>query len=167
MEERIRKIKEDAKKILKSYSIDVLSTDYRSLEYLKNIENRIIKEDEIEIIERIINNTEMYYHSQSKMILAKDDYSYLKEIAANLRNQSVRLEDGVTFGDPIFKISKDRNEEFITREGAKKFREVNSTTIKYEELNEKDSQERRKNNVNVIPGYQGKADIIRHDFTIS
>ena len=63
------------------------------------------------------------------------DYEYLKNIAKMLRNQKVRIEDEEPFSSPIFKVSiekdEDKNFTFITREGAKRYIDVNSTTLKH------------------------------------
>ena len=150
MNERIKKIKEIAQNIINGVSIYTASGDSEYMQFLVDIEKKDINDNEIEIVERIVNNLGEYFKVKEKMLLIQDDYNYLKEIAQLLREQNVRVEDAITFGNPIFKIHTNNEEEFVTRKGAEQYIEANS--IKFDNLesqieNNKDTQDRRKNNI--------------------
>lgn len=85
------------------------------------------------------------------MQIQEKDFEYLKNIAEILRNQRVRIEDSVAFESPVFKVSIDENDSekclyFVTREGAEKYIESNSTLLKHlpEPKENVSSEERRK-----------------------
>ena len=128
MDEKIIEIKEKARKILEDIQIDTSIGESRIITMLQKIEQHIEK-SEIDIIEKTLNNIENYLFTKQKMQVKINDYEYLKNIAETLRNQKVRIEDNVIFGQPVFRIMVGEEEViyFITREGARKFIETHST----------------------------------------
>lgn len=149
-ENRILKLKEKAKSILKNIELNTCCGDAKLITILQEIEQKDIKNDEIDLVERTIENIENYFYAKRKMQVEVNDYEYLKKIAEILRNQKIRIEDNVVCGQPIFKIILGEEEEydFITREGARSFAETHSTMIEKpnDNKNSEDNKERRKSN---------------------
>lgn len=144
-EKRILNLKEQTKSILKNIQIDVSSGDMELIKILQEIEQKNIKDDEIDLLERTVSNIEKYFYAKRKMQIEINDYEYLKEIAKILRSQKIRIEDNIICGQPVFKIILGENETyyFITRSGAKDFIETHSTffkenTEKKEKIHEND-----------------------------
>jgi predicted transcriptional regulator len=100
---------------------------------LQDIVNNQIKENEIETIEKTLEKIENYLFVKEKEWFQKIDFEYLKNIAEILRNQKVRIEDGVYVENPVFKVSVEGKDNyafyFLTREGANKFIKSNETMI--------------------------------------
>lgn len=147
MKEKREEIYNKAKAIINDINILVSSGDADLLEYLVDIEKSTFEDDEIDLIERTISNIENYFKTKKKMVLQINDYDYLRELAETLRNQKVRVEDGVVFWEPVFKIVVNDNSEdfyFITRKGAEEFIKSHSTIYKDIKLEPiKNEEERR------------------------
>lgn len=150
-EKRILELKGKAKNILNNIQIDTSSGDTKLIIMLQEIEQKDIKNDELELLERTVNNIENYFYVKRKMQIKVNDYEYLKEIAEILRNQKIRIEDNVILGQPVFKIilGEDEAVYFITRDEAKKFIETHSTFIKkvIDIKQDEHYEERRKSNL--------------------
>lgn len=152
MEERIRNLKNESKKVLREIVINTAIGDNEMIKFLKDIENRNIKEDEIEILERTIENIKMFFYTKKLMKCAEEDYNFLKITAERLRTQKIRIKDEVIMGQPIFEVemSDNKSEEFITKEGAQNFIDANTTITKCSDiviLNEDNDLERRKKEI--------------------
>lgn len=152
MEERIRNLKNESKKILSEIVINTAIGDNEMIKFLQDIENRNINEDEIDILERTVENIKMFFYTKKLMKCVEDDYNFLKITAERLRNQKIRIKDEVIMGQPIFKVetSDNKTEEFITKEGAQNFIDANSTITKYSDIvtsKEDTDLERRKKEV--------------------
>lgn len=172
-EKRILELKEKAKNILSNIQIDTGSGDTKLIIFLQEIEQKNIKNDELDLLERTVNNVENYFYAKRKMQIKVSDYEYLKKIAEILRKQKIRIEDNVVLGQPVFKIilGEDEVVYFITRDGAKDFIETHSTFInkiidtKHDEHNE----EQRKNNLMEVTSNKNLEidkiiDIIKRNF---
>lgn len=152
MEERIRNLKNESKKVLREIVINTAIGDNEMIKFLKDIENRNIKEDEIEILERTIENIKMFFYTKKLMKCAEEDYNFLKITAERLRTQKIRIKDEVIMGQPIFEVemSDNKSEEFITKEGAQNFIDANTTITKCSDIvisNEDNDLERRKKEI--------------------
>lgn len=145
-------LKEKAKKLLADIRIDIIDSDLQMITLLQDLQEKKIENSEIEILEKTINNIENYFYIKSKLYVIQDDVEYLKNIAEILRNQKVRANDGIFFGQPVFKIHTDAEEVFyfITREGAEKFLELNSTAFKKINLLKKNTSSPDKRNINLF-----------------
>lgn len=129
-------LKQKAKKILGNVNFSLYFNEDKILSILKNIIDDEISENQIEFLYKTLENIENYMCTKEKMIIQEKDYEYLKNIAEALRAQDVRIGDKVPFSLPIFKIhideqDREKNFTFITREGANKYIEFNSTILKH------------------------------------
>ncbi len=153
-EKRIIELKERAKHILSNTRIDVSVGDERLVSLLQEIEKKDITEEEIDLIEKTINNIENYFYTKAKMQIESNDYEYLKKIAEILKNQKIRIEDNVILGQPVFKVifGEDEIYYFITRDGAKDFIEAHPTAIKKleDKANNVEANDRRKDDLMEI-----------------
>lgn len=134
--ESIKNLKNRAKEILGSVSFNIFIGENQILEILQEIIDNDIQEETIWLFSKTLNNIESYLLVKNKMIIQNDDYEYLKNIAEILRNQKVRIDEIVPFSSPVFKVhidadNKQKNFAFITREGAKKYIEINSTALSH------------------------------------
>jgi len=118
--------------------------------------------NEKEIIEKIINvlngeeecSKEELEYLKTKLLekqtarLRKEDMEFLTNLAEILRNQKVRLEDGVYLENPVYKVSANDNGKtcyyFLTKVGADNFIEKNTTLAKRPEVINDNTDERRK-----------------------
>lgn len=150
-EKNISKLKEKINNILANLNISTITDEVRIITFLQELKEREVKDSEVEIIEKTLNNIEIYLHTKRMMQIETNDYNYLKELAEILRKQNVRIKDGVLYGEPVFEIKLDDGDiyYFITREGAKKFAETHSTMIERKNENDEDiiKDERRKENL--------------------
>jgi len=134
-------LKDKATRLLGNYNFGIFVGDEKLLTTLQEIIDNEIPEHEIEILSKTLHNLENYLFTKSKFIIQKNDLEYLNNIANELRNQHVRINEQVPFSSPIFKVhidekNKEQNFSFITKEGAKKYIEYNSTLLKH--LNQPD-----------------------------
>ena len=72
-EKRIIELKERAKHILSNTRIDVSVGDERLVSLLQEIEKKDITEEEIDLIEKTINNIENYFYTKAKMQIESND----------------------------------------------------------------------------------------------
>ena len=147
MEEKIKQIRDRANAIMGSIDISTGRGDAELLNYLNELENKQISNSEIDIINKTLDNIEIYFKTKRKMTLEINDYEYLKEMAKKLREQNVRVTDSVVLGEPVFKILTQNNKKeeefyFITKQGAENFIKANPTT--YKQLSEEESSEERR-----------------------
>lgn len=144
-------LKKKANDILANLNISTITDEVKTITFLQKLKQREIEDNEEEILEKTLNNIEIYLHTKKMMQIETDDYNYLKEIAEILRKQNVRIKDGILYGEPVFEIKLDDGDVyyFITREGAKKFAETHSTMIERKNENDEDiiKDERRKDNL--------------------
>lgn len=134
-------IKERAKKILEGSKINVLSGEKDLIEQLDTIINEENNEMDYNLINKTLENIEIYLRYKEKMLLTVDDYEYLVSLSKELKDQSVRRIDDIIY-IPLFKItSKDGEEKyFLTRSSAKEYIELhnqwyNDDVIEVEENN--------------------------------
>lgn len=100
-------IKERAKKILEGSKINVLSGEKDLIEQLDMIINENNNEMDYNLINKTLENIEIYLKYKEKMLLTVDDYEYLVSLSKYLKDQSVRRTDDIIY-IPLFKItSKD------------------------------------------------------------
>ena len=154
MEEKIKQIRDRANAIMGSIDISTGRGDAELLNYLNELENKQISNSEIDIINKTLDNIEIYFKTKRKMTLEINDYEYLKEIAKGLREQKVRVTDRIIFGEPVFKIlTQNNNKEeefyFITKQGAENFIKANPLTYK-QKSEEDSSEERRKKDILAV-----------------
>lgn len=149
----ILELKERANKIFGNVSVEISIGDEQLLNILKDIANKEIREDEIELLSRTVDNIEKYFITKGKMKIKDKDYEYLKQLAEALRSQETRSADGVT-ESPIFEVPLDEENkekhELITKDGLKTYVEAHTTTLKHlnrEESKVVDGEDRRKINL--------------------
>lgn len=144
-------LKKKANDILVNLNIITIADEVKIVTFLQELKQREIEDNEVEILEKTLNNIEIYLHTKKLMQIETNDYNYLKELAEILRKQNVRIKDGILYGEPVFEIKLDDGDVyyFITREGAKKFAETHSTMIERKNKNDEDiiKDERRKDNL--------------------
>lgn len=144
-------LKKKANDILVNLNIITIADEVKIVTFLQELKQREIEDNEVEILEKTLNNVEIYLHTKRMMQIETNDYNYLKELAEILRKQNVRIKDGILYGEPVFEIKLDDGDVyyFITREGAKKIAETHSTMIERKNENDEDiiNDERRKDNL--------------------
>lgn len=139
-------LKNEAAKLLGNYSFGIFVGDEKILKTLQEIIDNEIEDYEIEILLKTLYNLEKYLFTKSKFVIQNNDLEYLNNIANELRNQQVRINEQVPFSSPIFKVQidekdKEQNFSFITKEGAKKYIEYNSTILKHLQHTENNNDE--------------------------
>lgn len=146
-----KEIKAIAQNLLLKNGIGVFVGDEKVLRILQEIIDKEITPEDIDITLKTVQNIEKYLYTKAKMKIQEKDFEYLKNIAEVLRNQKVRIEDSVAFESPVFKVSIDETDKdkcfyFVTREGAEKYIELNSTQLKHlpKPKENVSSEERRK-----------------------
>jgi hypothetical protein len=155
---REEEIKNKARELLQNTKIALWKGDTEIFDVLEDIVNRDIEADELDILSKTVKNFEIYLLSKRKVLVQNEDINYLKNIAKLLREQKVRIHDEYPFASPIFEVSIDENDknrkfEFITREGAEKYIDANSTTLKHlPKKEEGEGEERRKITLFEIEG---------------
>lgn len=147
-------LKNKAKTILGECKIQVLSGEPKIIEILEKIEKGDFTPEEKEIKIKVVESIEEYLCIKEKEMTKKRDTEYLKNIAEILRNQQVRVEDGVYLKSPVFKVTINANEDndeetffFLTKEGADKFIESNkvlSKDLRKEKIEKTTENDRRK-----------------------
>ena len=83
MEERIKNLKDKAKEVLHQITINAVNGDTEMIKTLQDMEQRDIKEDEIDILERIVENARIFFHTKILMKGIGEDYEYLKIVLLN------------------------------------------------------------------------------------
>lgn len=128
MENRLEEIRKRAEKILRNYSLDVLTDEKELMETLTDI-SKINEYNEL--LNKTLDYIERYLNAKQKMILKEEDSEFLKELAEDLKYQNTRRTDGVIY-NPLFKlISKDEKEKyFLARKRAEKHLEKNKEQYK-------------------------------------
>ena len=157
MDNNVELLKEKAKKLLGSVSFGIFNGEDEILKILQEIIDNNVQENSVDLLSRTLDNINNYLLTKKKMIIQNDDYEYLRNIAELLRNQKVRINDQAPFSSPIFKVNinehdKAKNFAFITREGAEKYIEYNSTILNHLPPIDKDAEynedvDRRKNHL--------------------
>lgn len=157
MENSVELLKDRAKRILGSVSFGIFIGEDKILRILQEIIDNNVQEDSVDLLSKTLDNIDNYLLTKKKMIIQNDDYEYLRNMAETLRNQKVRIGDQAPFSSPVFKVhidkdDKEKNFAFITREGAEKYIEYNSTTLNHLPAIDKDAEynedvDRRKYNL--------------------
>ena len=147
----IEEVKNKARYILGNTKFITLIGEENKVNTLRKIIEEDIKQEEIDDLNKILDDMEVYFLNKQKEILKQKDFEYLKNIAEILRSQKVRIDDGVYLENPVFKVTVEGDEEnaedtfyFLTKEGADKFMEVNQTLpIHKDDITNTDANERR------------------------
>jgi len=119
----MEKIKERAEKIARENSIILLSREKEILEKLQEIAN--YSGNDIELIEKTLDDIERYLSVKEKMNFAERDYNYLQKLSQLLKKQETRMSDS---GNPIlFKTVNGMGEDmfFLTRKSLNNYLEIN------------------------------------------
>ena len=88
-------LKKKANDILANLNISTITDEIKIITFIQELKEREIEDNEVEILEKTLNNIKIYLHTKKLMQIETDDYNYLKEIAEILRKQNVRINDGV------------------------------------------------------------------------
>ena len=91
------KLKKEQKKILESSKINVLSGEKDLIEQLDTIINENNNEMDCNLINKTLENIEIYLKYKEKMLLTVDDYEYLVSLSKDLKDQSVRRTDDIIY----------------------------------------------------------------------
>lgn len=141
-EKSLEEIKENAKEIMKNSTIKVLSGEKEIIEQLKKIIAEDCKEVDVNTLSKILDYIKIYIEMKERMMFAKEDYEYLKFLAQDLNEQSVRRTDGILYV-PLFKVMRKNGNEkyFLTRKSAQEYISVNVESVvnKIIEIEENDN----------------------------
>ena len=119
----INEVKDKAIKILGNISLKQLSNDKSIRDELYEIINSTNLN--IEKVENQLNIIELFISVNNKIEDKDNNFSYLKNLASDLRKQKVRQND-LDKGIPLFKVEKEgKSYYFLTRKAAKEFIEIN------------------------------------------
>ncbi len=123
--DKLEEIKLRAKKIIGNSSLNIMKNEKELLEQLNELLQINIENVDINLLEKTLNNIEVYIKTKEKMFIAKEDYEYLVEISKSLKEQSVRRTDGILYVS-IFKVlGKDKSEQcFLIRNHAEKYKKI-------------------------------------------
>ena len=86
-------LKKKANDILANLNISTITDEIKIITFIQELKEREIEDNEVEILEKTLNNIKIYLHTKKLMQIETDDYNYLKEIAEILRKQNVRIKD--------------------------------------------------------------------------
>lgn len=149
----IEKLKNKTRKLLGETKFITLVGEHEKVNFLMEIIEKDIDETKIESLNEELEKISNYIREKQERILKEKDFEFLKNIAEILRNQQVRVGDGVVLANPVFKVTyQDKNEKqvfyFLTKDAAEKFIETNkiwAESLTTEKISSND--ERRKENI--------------------
>jgi len=142
--DKLEEIKLRAKKIAGNSNLNIMSDEKELLEQLMGLLQANAEKADISLLEKTLDNIEIYIKTKEKMFIAKEDYEYLVEISKELKKQSIRRLDGILYVSIFKVIEKDKGEQcFLIREHAEKYKKVyennfRNKIVKVEETNNSD-----------------------------
>jgi len=130
----IEGLKNQVRRFFGNIKFITLVGEKEKVEFLTNILENDIYEDSVDELNL---KAEKYFEEllkKQEQLIKEKDFEYLKNIAEILRNQKVRIEDGVYLESPVFKVTIDDSKDkhtfcFLTKEGADNFIKVNKKTV--------------------------------------
>lgn len=151
----IEELKNKARELLGNTKVMTFIGEAERIKFLTNIVENDISGEDINALNEKLNETAEYLTDKQTKLLKEKDFEFLKNIAEILRNQRVRIEDGVCLENPVFKVTIDDEKGkqtfyFLTKEGADRFIEANKILAKdlhTEEVNSSAGDERRKERI--------------------
>ena len=151
----VEELKNKAREILGNTKVMTFIGEAERIKFLTNIVENDISGEDINALNEKLNETAEYLTDKQTKLLKEKDFEFLKNIAEILRNQRVRIEDGVCLENPVFKVTIDDEKGkqtfyFLTKEGADRFIEANKILAKdlhTEEVNSSAGDERRKERI--------------------
>ena len=126
----LKELKEKANEILNNNKIAI----YTDEEEIINKINEILNEDDenidCELLNKTLDNIDIYMKIKEKMTLGEQDYTFLKNLSEDFKEQSIRKTDGVLY-IPLFKIRSLDGEEkyFLTRKSAKEYIKMHKSWV--------------------------------------
>lgn len=151
----VEELKNKARELLGNTKVMTFIGEAERIKFLTNIVENDISGEDINALNEKLNETAEYLTDKQTKLLKEKDFEFLKNIAEILRNQRVRIEDGVCLENPVFKVTIDDAKGkqvfyFLTKEGADRFIEANKILAKdlyTEEVNSSAGDERRKERI--------------------
>lgn len=151
----VEELKNKARELLGNTKVMTFIGEAERIKFLTNIVENDISGEDINALNEKLNETAEYLTDKQTKLLKEKDFEFLKNIAEILRNQRVRIEDGVCLENPVFKVTIDDEKGkqifyFLTKEGADRFIEANKILAKdlhTEEVNSSAGDERRKEKI--------------------
>ncbi len=151
----VEELKNKARELLGNTKVMTFIGEAERIKFLTNIVENDISGEDINALNEKLNETAEYLTDKQTKLLKEKDFEFLKNIAEILRNQRVRIEDGVCLENPVFKVTIDDEKGkqtfyFLTKEGADRFIEANKILAKdlhTEEVNSSAGDERRKERI--------------------
>ena len=151
----VEELKNKARELLGNTKVMTFIGEAEKIKFLTNIVENDISGEDINALNEKLNETAEYLTDKQTKLLKEKDFEFLKNIAEILRNQRVRIEDGVCLENPVFKVTIDDEKGkqtfyFLTKEGADRFIEANKILAKdlhTEEVNSSAGDERRKERI--------------------
>lgn len=151
----VEELKNKARELLGNTKVMTFIGEAERIKFLTNIVENDISGEDINALNEKLNETAEYLTDKQTKLLKEKDFEFLKNIAEILRNQRVRIEDGVCLENPVFKVTIDDEKGkqtfyFLTKEGADRFIEANKILAKdlhTEEVNSFAGDERRKERI--------------------
>lgn len=153
----VEELKSKAKILLGNMKIITFVGEREKMEFLINIIQNDIAEDDLENLSKKFEEIAEYLTYKENTLIKEKDFEFLSNIAEILRNQRVRVDDGVYLENPVFKVTIDDEKEnqtfyFLTKDGANKFIEANRIKTKdlpEETLDNADEERRKEKTFNV------------------
>lgn len=153
----VEELKNKAKTLLGNMKIITFVGEREKMEFLINIIQNDIAEDDLENLSKKFEEIAEYLTYKENTLIKEKDFEFLSNIAEILRNQRVRVDDGVYLENPVFKVTIDDEKEnqifyFLTKDGANKFIEANRIKTKdlpEETLDNADEERRKEKTFNV------------------
>lgn len=151
----VEELKNKARELFGNIKVMTFIGEAEKIKFLTNIVENDISGEDINALNKKLDEISEYLTEKQTKLLKEKDFEFLKNIAEILRNQKVRIEDGVYLENPVFKVTIDDEKGkqtfyFLTKEGADKFIEANKTLTKdlhTEEINYSAEDERRKEKI--------------------
>lgn len=151
----IEDLKNKTRKFLGNIKFITLVGEQEKVNFLTEIIEKDLKQEDLENLNSKVDEYINELTEKQEKLIKEKDFEYLKNIAEILRNQKVRIEDGVYLENPVFKVTIDDEKGrqtfyFLTKEGADDFINANKTlsqNLHIEETVESSDDERRREKI--------------------
>ncbi len=151
----VEELKNKTRKLLGGTKFITLVGEQEKVNFLMKIIEKDIEETKVETLNEELEKISNYIIEKQERIIKEKDFEFLKNIAEILRNQKVRIEDGVYLENPVFKVTIDDQKGkqtfyFLTKEGADNFIAANKVLTKdlhIEKIEDNAGDERRKEKI--------------------
>ena len=151
----VEEFKNKVRNLLGKLKVMTIVGEKEKIDFLTEIIEKNIDEKSIDELNEKFEKYATELLIKQDNLIKEDDFEYLKNIAEILRNQKIRIEDGVYLENPVFKVTIDDVKEkcifyFLTKDGAEEFIDNNkilTQNLHTDKINTALENERRKEKI--------------------